>query len=192
MDVLHRMFLKARNDGVIRGLQLQEIKYQCSIYADDVMLFIRPTVQEATAVKEILTIFGEVSGLKTNMAKCSVTPIFDGKDSLQDIVAILGCQLQPFPIKYLGLPLSVKKIPKSQVQAIIEAVTRKLPPCHGSLMARSGHLVWIKSVLKAVPKLPSWVIKEIDAICRKFFWVGSDASVHGKCMVAWPAVCKPT
>lgn len=27
MDILHRMLLKARADGVIRGLQRQEIKY---------------------------------------------------------------------------------------------------------------------------------------------------------------------
>lgn len=33
---------------------------------------------------------------------------------------------------------------------------------------------------------------ESDAICRIFFWVGKDASVRGKCMVAWEAVCKPT
>ena len=66
-------------------------------------------------------------------------------------------------------------------------------------MARSGRLVWVKSVLRAAPiyamladNLPPWARKEIDCICRKFFWVGNDASVQGKCMVAWPAVCKPT
>jgi hypothetical protein len=63
MDILHRMFQKGCRDGVIRRMQPHEIKYQCSIYADDVMLFMRPTVQEVTAVKEILTISGEASGL---------------------------------------------------------------------------------------------------------------------------------
>ncbi|CAD6228770.1 unnamed protein product [Miscanthus lutarioriparius] len=82
---------------------------------------------------------------------------------------------------------------------MVEAVARKLPPSHGSLMARSGRLIWVKSVLHAVPiyammadNLPPWARKEIDAICRKFFWAGRDTSVHGKCMVAWEAVCKPT
>jgi hypothetical protein len=57
-------------------------------------------------------------------------------------------------------------------------------------MARSGRLVWIKAVLRAVPiyammaeNLPSLARKEIDATRRKFFWVGSDASIQGKCMV---------
>lgn len=39
--------------------------------------------------------------------------------------------------------------------------------------------------------LPVWARKEIDAICRKFFWAGSDQFVRGKCMVAWPSVCRP-
>ena len=78
-------------------------------------------------------------------------------------------------------------------------MARKMPPCHGALMARSGRLVWIKSVLRAVPiyamiaeDLPPWARKEIDSLCRKFFWAGNDASVKGKCMVSWPIVCKPT
>lgn len=47
--------------------------------------------------------FGEASGLQTNLAKCSVTPIFGGDDILPKIVDILGCQVQEFPIRYLGL-----------------------------------------------------------------------------------------
>lgn len=126
-------------------------------------------------------------------------PIFDGEDNIQEIVHILGCQVQQFPIKYLGLPLSTKKVPKAQFQSLVETVARKMPPCHGSLMARSGRLVWIKSVLRAIPiysmmaySLPPWARKEIDAICRKFFWVGKDASVRGRCMVAWETCCRPT
>ncbi|XP_066316048.1 uncharacterized protein [Miscanthus floridulus] len=40
--------------------------------------------------------------------------------------------------------------------------------------------------------LPPWARKEIDAICRKFLWVGKDASVRGKCMVAWNTARRPT
>lgn len=113
MDVLHRLFLKATNDGVLRRMVPAEIKFKCSLYVDDVILFIRPTVQEVRAVKETLTIFGTTSGLRTKLAKCSMMPIFGAEDTLGGIVDILGCQVQPFPIRYLGLPLSTKSIPKA-------------------------------------------------------------------------------
>jgi hypothetical protein len=54
MDVLHKLFIKASEDGVLRPMQPAEIKYQCSFYADNVILFIRPTRNEATAVRTIL------------------------------------------------------------------------------------------------------------------------------------------
>lgn len=184
---------------MIKRMRPSEIKYQCSFYADDVIMFIRPTVQEATTVKDILEVFGNVSGLRTNLAKCSITPIFGGEEALDDIVNILGCQVQHFPIKYLGLPLTTKRIPKASFQALVEHVATKLPSYKGALMARSGRLIWIKSVLRSVPiyammaeNLPTWVRKEIDAICRRFFWAGADTSVRGKFMVAWTACCRPT
>lgn len=65
-------------------------------------------------------------------------------------MSILGCQVQHFPIKYLGLPLSTKAIPKASFQALVEHVATKLPPCKGALMAKSGRLIWTKSVLRSV------------------------------------------
>jgi hypothetical protein len=66
-------------------------------------------------------------------------------------------------------------------------------------MARSGRLVWTKSVLQVIPiytmmadSLPPWARKEIDAICKKFLWVGKDAAVRGKCMVAGDTCCRST
>jgi hypothetical protein len=115
--------------------------------------------------------------LHTNLAKCSITPIFSGKDTLPDIVNILGYQMQEFPIRYLGLPLTTKRIPKARFQTMVDTVAHKLPPIHGMLMAKSERLVWIKSILRAVPiymmmakNLPPWVRKQIDGICRKFLW----------------------
>jgi hypothetical protein len=46
-----------------------------SIYADDVVLFFKPERQELWAVKHILQIFGEASGLKVNFAKTTATLI---------------------------------------------------------------------------------------------------------------------
>jgi hypothetical protein len=156
-------------------------------------------VQEARAVKEILNMFGQASRLHTNLAKCSITAIYGGEEMLLDSVSILGCQVQELSIKYIGRPLSTRAIPKAHYQSLVEAVVRKLPPCHGTLMERSGWFIWIKSVLRAVPiyammaeNLLPWARKEIDAICKKFFWAGKDQSIRGKCMVAWATCCRPT
>jgi hypothetical protein len=198
IEVLARLFSTAHVQGIIHPLETQAIKHHCSLYADDIILFVHPEVREAVAVKEILRIFAEASGLKTNLNKCSITPIFGDQDSLPQLQSILGCRLEEFPITYLGLPLSTRKIPRAWIQSTIDAMARRLPAFHGPLMAWSGRLVWIKSVLAAIPiytmlvdGLPPWARKEIDAICRRFLWTGKEESIRGKCMVAWATVCQP-
>jgi hypothetical protein len=55
---------------------------------------------------DILTIFGEASGLKTNMAKSSLFPIHFAVENLDTIHNLLPCVVANFPCKYLGVPLS--------------------------------------------------------------------------------------
>ncbi|CAN6352890.1 unnamed protein product [Urochloa humidicola] len=66
-------------------------------------------------------------------------------------------------------------------------------------MRKSGRLIVVRSIATAVPiymlmanNLPDWAIEEINVLCRKFLWAGGDQSARGKCMVAWPVVCRPT
>lgn len=113
MEVLGRLFCAARNEGLIRPLETQAIKHHCSIYQDDVILFVHPDVAEARVVKAVLGIFGDALGLKTNLGKCSITPIFAAEEFLPELQKNLGRQLAEFPIRYLGLPLSTKKLPKN-------------------------------------------------------------------------------
>jgi len=199
MDVLDRIFKRAAEHGILESSGRQEVQHQRSFYADDVILFAAPTEREGHAVAKLLSIFGQASGLCTNLQKCSVTAIFDPGNMMADFQREFPCPVVEFPVKYLGLPLSLKKIPKSHIRPVIEKVAAKLPPWHGSLMNKSGRLVVVKSVATAVPifmlmanNLPPWAIQEIDAICRKFLWAGGDQDVRGKCAVAWPSACRPT
>lgn len=198
MEILGRLFQAAKEHGVLRSSSRDGVHFQCSLYADDAILFAHPDANEAMAIKGILQIFEEASGLKTNMAKCSITNIFGAEDAIQEIQQILGCQIKPFPIRYLGLPLSTSRLPKDQVRQTVDAVARRIPASHGPLMAKSGRLVWVKSVLTAIPiycmiadGLPPWARAEIDSICRRFLWCGKDGDVRGKCMVAWRTCTRP-
>ncbi|XP_072146649.1 uncharacterized protein [Setaria viridis] len=199
MDALNRLFIKASADGVLQPLGVHNIKYHCSMYADDVILLAAPMVGEARAISRILELFGDASGLRPNLDKCSITPIFGCEGKLEDFQATLPCAVQQFPITYLGVPLSTKALPKSQYLPPVEKVAAKLPTWQGPLMNKSGRLTLVKSTLSSMPvylsmsdKLPPWVIKQLDGIRRNFLWTGKDTAVRGKNVVAWPTVCRPT
>jgi hypothetical protein len=74
-----------------------------SIYADDVVLFLKPRMEELFLVKEILKIFGTASGLVTNVRKCSITPIQCEEQDMIVVQDSMPCNVVEFPCKYLGV-----------------------------------------------------------------------------------------
>ena len=72
----------------------------CSLYADDAILLVAPTAGEARAVDQILRIFGDASGLRTNLDKCSITPIFASEEAVEEFKDVLPCETVSFPITF--------------------------------------------------------------------------------------------
>jgi hypothetical protein len=52
------------------------------------------------------SLFGETTGLRTNIHKSSIALIQCSATDIETIQAQLPCRIEAFPIKYLGLPLS--------------------------------------------------------------------------------------
>lgn len=109
MDFLSLLFQKAENEGLLQGLG---IPHRISLYADDAVVFIQPVIEEIKVATEILNIFGETSGLRTNFAKCSALPIQCTEELLAMIQPELPCPMASFPCKYLGLPLTIFRLKK--------------------------------------------------------------------------------
>lgn len=168
------------------------------MYTDDVVIFLSPAQQDLVLTRAILEIFAGASGLKTNMAKSLISPI---QCNLQDTVSLLTYfpgRIDPFPIRYRGIPLDVKKIGKSALQPLVDKVAKRLPTWKAALLNRAGRVVLIKSTLSAIPthtalavNISPWVIKSIDSLRRGFLWQGAQTAKGGHCLLAWPRVCRP-
>ena len=98
-----------------------------SIYANDVALFIKPTVMDLSFVKETLKAFGEASGLKVNYRKSSAIVIRGDVDDRQRVAALLKCDLAEFPCRYLGLQLAIKNLTRAEWQPMLDKVTYFVP-----------------------------------------------------------------
>jgi hypothetical protein len=75
MDVLNALFKHADESRLLTPLQPRVMKYRVFLYADDLVIFLAPILQDVRAVRAILDIFAASSGLCTNVAKCSLSPI---------------------------------------------------------------------------------------------------------------------
>ena len=112
--------------------------------------------------------------------------------------SILCCRLEPFPITYLGLPLSLRKLTKQDVQPLLDRFSKKFAGWKPKFLSAGDRLTLIKSVLFALPvhylsvlELPQSAIKEIDRKCQGFLWKGQEEVSGRHCLVAWKSVCMP-
>ena len=95
--------------------------------------------------------FGHVSGLRTNLAKCSVTPIHCSEEDLTLLSDLLFCEIKNFPCTYLGIPLTIHKPRKTELMPLIDKVADNLPKWKASLLNRAGRLVVVRAVFSAIP-----------------------------------------
>ena len=75
MEPLQRLFQRATTSGVLEPLAHTGMRQRLSIFADDVVVFIKPKSTELDICKNILEMFGEASGLRINMGKSVALPI---------------------------------------------------------------------------------------------------------------------
>jgi hypothetical protein len=73
------------------------------MYADDTAIFINLMKEDIGAFTELLTKFGEASGLKTNFEKSRVVPIQYEVIDLDYVIGGLPIIKTNFPTKYLSL-----------------------------------------------------------------------------------------
>ena len=174
------------------------MRKRLSIFADDVVLFVKPNPRDLRVCKFLFEMFGEAVGLRINLHKSAALPIRCTDEEVSIACTELDCPLGVFPIKYLGLPLSLRKISAAQLQYLVDHMASKLPKWKASLMPKSGRLTLVQSVLCAMPihammalDLPMKTIAAMNKICRGFLWCRRAEANGGNCAVAWDMVCSP-
>lgn len=147
----------------------------------------------------ILQLFGQASGLITNLNKTEVYPIQCAATNLEFITAS-NYTISEFPCTYLGLPLQVRRSSRTTLQPLIQKIASRLPGWKRRLFTYPGRELLVKTVLTAMPtyfltvfKLPKWAIKAIDRYRRSFFWKGKDPDNvrGGHCLVNWQTCLRP-
>ena len=150
MDVLCYLVKKAADEALLQPLPRRTLQHRISLYADDVVLFLQPSVNDISLTLDILQLFGEASGLRTNVQKSTVLPIQCMAEHLTTLQAHFPCQISEFPCTYLGVPLSPYKLTKTQVQPIIEKIADRLPGWKADLLTKVGRSILVQSVLTSM------------------------------------------
>ncbi|KAM0866517.1 hypothetical protein ACQ4PT_042555 [Festuca glaucescens] len=95
MEVLTAAVKKAAEGQLFSRLAGISELQRISVYTDDVIIFCKPLRFEMEAVKAILQVFGEASGLRVNYRKTSATLIREQEGDAERVAETLGYRMSP-------------------------------------------------------------------------------------------------
>ena len=132
------------------------------------------------------------------MQKSTITTIRCDEGVAAVVEEHFQCRRQQFPIRYLGLPLTIYRLRRQDLLPLIDKFSDKLKGWKPRMLAAAGRLTLTRSVLMALPihlmavlPMPAWAIKIINRRCRGFIWKGEEEINGGRCLMPWSRVCLP-
>jgi hypothetical protein len=150
MELLNHVLWWVEQQQFLTPLHVS-VPSRASLYADDLVLFVAPTVPDLEMVKAALAIFGLASGLFSNLDKSVATPIHCSEPDVAWVWDILSCRIEEFPCQYLGILLSVRRLKRSEEQPLIDKVAARIPKWKGNMLNVIGRTTLVTVTLLAIP-----------------------------------------
>ncbi|KAM0846353.1 hypothetical protein ACQ4PT_055727 [Festuca glaucescens] len=198
MKTLVAIIDAAASRGILSPLGGLHVPFRASLYADDVVVFLKPSAAELAATIKLLDIFAMANGLQDNWRKSVVSPIACTEDQIAAAIGDTECPVQQFPITYLGMPLFDARLNRVDFQPIVDKMLKSLRGWKAKFFSLPGRVELVKTCLSAMaiyqmmaiaPQV--WLCKRLDKLRRGFIWAKEEIATGRKCLVRWPLVCQP-
>ncbi|XP_010682383.1 uncharacterized protein LOC104897238 [Beta vulgaris subsp. vulgaris] len=151
----------------------ERLKLTHLMFADDLLLFSRVNTSSIGLMFEAFQKNSKASGLVASVEKSHI--YFSGvqEDSANELANIVHMPIGDLPFKYLGVPLTSKKLTYAQSKPLVEKVTSKAQPWMALFLSYAGRLQLVRSVLSSMQNywahifpLSRKVITTVEGVCR--------------------------
>ncbi|XP_074277932.1 uncharacterized protein LOC141601537 [Silene latifolia] len=142
MEYLSRILdAVAQQDGFRFHPMCGQLRLNYLLFADDLLLFCKGNDNSIMWILKAFSTFSSTSGLSLNKDKTD--KYFNGvkKELMEDIVKISGFRIGTLPFKYLGVPISSKKITKFEGHKLIERIVLRIRSLGARHLSYAGRLI---------------------------------------------------
>jgi hypothetical protein len=102
------------------------------------------------------------------------------------------------PCPYLGLPLAIRKLRRSDLQPVIDKLASKLSSWKARLLTMEGRAIYVQVFMTAsiiyqimAIDLEPWFLQAVDKLRRGVLRADTGDAHGGHCAVEWDLVCQP-
>ncbi|KAH0751734.1 hypothetical protein KY285_004882 [Solanum tuberosum] len=111
-------------------------------FANDLLMFCKVDIDSIQLMQDAFQRFFVVSGLQANTEKSSIYVTGVKPDLKQNILATLGYVEGEMPFKYIGVPISSKKLTVAQCMPLVEKITERIRCWIARLLSRPEPTPW--------------------------------------------------
>ncbi|XP_048491432.1 uncharacterized protein LOC125492761 [Beta vulgaris subsp. vulgaris] len=156
----------------------------------------RREARSAYLLLQGLKLFSKTTGLKANKQQYAIYCTAMDEREVERIEHFSGFRREYFPFRYLGVPISSKKLSAADCDLLIEKMTCRIRSWSTRSLSYADRTQLTNSVLLSVHTywaqiflLLDAVLRKINSICRNYLWSG--ATIGGKVgNVKWEAICR--
>ncbi|PKU73447.1 Putative ribonuclease H protein [Dendrobium catenatum] len=178
------------------GITYGNFKISHLLYADDLLVFGKASLNNYRHLKKIINCFSNASGLHMNLDKSS---LMLPKHFVNVDMICWALSLAPKDITtYLGIPISFKRLKISDFSPLMEEITKNLSGWNANLLSLAGRLQYLKfTMLNSIAYwirgaiLPKAVMIFFKKVASMFFFFGDITATNKLHLVAWDTVYKP-
>ncbi|WJZ91182.1 hypothetical protein VitviT2T_010279 [Vitis vinifera] len=198
-DVLSRLMIRVEETGLTEGFFVGRDKTKVSLlqFADDAIFFSKTSLEHLQNLKIILLVFGQVSGLKINLEKSTISGINTGQELLCSLTSVFDCKVSEWPLSYLGLPLGGNPKIIGFWDPVVERISRRLDGWKKAFLSLGGRITLIQSSLSHIPsyflslfKIPASIASKIEKLQKDFLWSGAGEGKKDH-LIRWDVVSRP-
>jgi hypothetical protein len=180
VEVFSRLMFKEERNGSIKGLWIARnvTAIHHLLFADDLLIFGRASIAEATSIKIYLDKYYKWSGHLVNASKSSIHFTKNTKPTISTAISrIIPYSTTSSSNLYLGLPILMGNSKKKAFQSILDKVLRRIEGWRAKTLSQAGRLTLIKSIAATLPSyamstflLPNSIYTALDRIFKNFWW----------------------
>jgi hypothetical protein len=197
-DCLTRMVILAQSNDRVTELVSNLIPKEVVMlqYADDTIMCLENNLDKARNVKLLLYLYEQMAGLKINFEKSEVLLIGGDNNLALEYADIFNCQSGLFPLRYLGVPISPRRLRVIDWAKLEEKSDKKLEIWQSGSLSMGGRVILINTSLAnssiyhmPLFLLPKTVVRKMNKGRRRFFQQGSKLKkvYH---LVKWDRICE--
>ena len=190
--VIEIFFQMVRNDPSVEGLNILNLEYKLTSYADDSTFFLKNKTSVINLLK-LFEIFSKHSGLKLNQSKCEIAGIGVLRGANVALCGLKCIDLTKDAIKILGIHYSYNKAVslEKNFTSVIKKITSCLSLWKWRKLTLAGKITIFKTMglskiiyIAFLSTTPNVIIKKLEEIQKDYIWDGKRPKVAHSALIS--------